>query len=266
MRIETVSDDLRIFIGDKYDSNSAILIHGREALLIDAVGSTADAKELSDYIRDGLGARVRFIISTHYFSDHMAALRVFPDAEIIAHRNFRQTFDAEEFRSAEEGEFFVEPHVVIDSSLVMRWGALNLNVFHNPGHTPATLNVDIPEADLVLTSDTFVGNIAYFRYGHPEDIAAALERIRSLGRSRAVASHGGTTSSEAVEHALFYLRTLRNDVRYLRRRSLDVTIPLIKLNSCLPQGVKGTDFENIFHKRNLDVVTERSLFLNEEAA
>jgi glyoxylase-like metal-dependent hydrolase (beta-lactamase superfamily II) len=109
MRVEQIETDLYLAIGDAFDSNSTILLSGKEALVIDALGSKRDAHDLKHLIEQNFEARVRFIICTHYFSDHLAASKLFPDSQIIAHKKYRQTFDQEQFRSGRRGIIFVEP-------------------------------------------------------------------------------------------------------------------------------------------------------------
>src|SRR5215212_140208 len=64
-----------------------LFLRGGEALLVEGMGSRTDAEALRQYVERVLGKRVRIIVSTHYFSDHMAALGLFPEAEIITHED-----------------------------------------------------------------------------------------------------------------------------------------------------------------------------------
>jgi len=237
MQIEQLAPDLFIAIGEAYHANSTVFIKGDEALLIDGMGSIADATELRRLLEDEMGKEVRFIISTHYFSDHIAALRLFPRAEIVAHELYAQTFRSERSRTAEEEAHFVEPTMVIGDRMRMKWGRFKLDLFHNPGHTMSTLAIDVPEADLLFVGDTVVGNLVYLAYSAPELIAIALERLERRGRTRIVASHGGAVSSAAIGHARHYLGRL--------------TAGEVALESCLPEGIVATDFERIFHERNV---------------
>jgi glyoxylase-like metal-dependent hydrolase (beta-lactamase superfamily II) len=243
MQIEQLAPDLFIAIGETYHANSTVFIRGDDALLIDGMASAADATELRRLLEDELQKRVRFIISTHYFSDHIAALRLFPGAEIIAHELYAQTFQTERYRTAEEVAHFVEPTMVIGDRMRMRWGRFTLDLFHNPGHTMSTLGIDVPEADLLFVGDTIVGNLVYLAYSAPELVAIALDRLARRGRGWIVASHGGTVPSAAIGHARHYLGRL--------------TAGEVALESCLPPGVIGTDFERIFHERNLATLEER---------
>ncbi len=252
MRVVQIATDLYLAIGDAFDSNSTILLSGQEALVIDALGSKRDAHNLKHLIEQNFDARVRFIICTHYFSDHLAALKLFPVSQIIAHKNYRQTFDLEQFRSEEEASFFVEPTFLMSDDLTIRWGRFNVNLFANPGHTSSTINVDIPEADLIHVGDTIVGNMVYVSYSSPAAFFPALQRIKQIGRKKLISSHLGLRSIEAIHHAESYLRTLQDKVKESGSK--------ITLQECLPAGVEGTPFENIFHKRNvLHLSRENSL-------
>src|SRR6185369_9090419 len=125
-------------IGEAYESNSTVFVRGADALLIDALGSAADAERLQVWIA-GRGLTVRVIVMTHYFSDHMAALRSFPDAIVIAHRACDETFAREEFRTEEEAAHYVAPTLRLDGDAEIRWGRYTLRIFPNTGHTESTL-------------------------------------------------------------------------------------------------------------------------------
>lgn len=226
-----VATDIHLFIGQTYGANSLVLLKGTDALLIEGMGARADAQELKRTIEQELGARVKVIIQTHYFADHMAALGLFPEAEIIAQAGYRETWDSEKFRTDEEAKHFVEPTMLVHDRLTIRWGRHVLDVFHNPGHTPSTLNVDIPSADLLHVADTIVGNIVYLAYSEPQQMAQAVERLRARGRKNILASHGGIVDAVAIERAAAYLRNVRGEH---------------DLN----------DFEAIFHQRNLEQLAQ----------
>jgi glyoxylase-like metal-dependent hydrolase (beta-lactamase superfamily II) len=257
-----IEDDLYLLMGETYHSNSTVFVAQDEVLLVDAMASRADAERLRDFVEKELTGEVRFIISTHYFSDHMAALKLFPQSHIIAHRNYSHTFYNEKFRSAEEAAHFVEPDITLEDGLLMKWGRYTLDVFHNPGHTMSTINVDIAEADLLMVGDTMVGNMVYLAYSTPEIFRHALARLQRRGRSRVIEGHLGVRSAKAIESASFYLKSLEEKVRAARGRGTDAEqeISAIDLQSCLGKETEATAFENIFHKRNLDSIIERRLF------
>jgi cyclase len=260
LKEQQIEPDIRLFIGEDYESNSTAFVRGDEVLLVDALASRRDAEELRERIEGGLKKRVRFVIATHYFSDHLAALRLFPGAEIIAHRNYLHTFTNERHRTKEEEANFVEPTMLIDDSLLMRWGRFTLDVFHNPGHTLSTLSIEVPEADLLLAGDNVVGNIVYFSYSTPEMSRQALQRLRRRGRGRLVSSHTGVRGGEALEHALVYLERLEANARAAWREGEDGDSVLrIPIESCLSPGLKASPYEELYHGRNLESIVGRRL-------
>ena len=259
MRIEQMRPDLYLAVGDAYDSNSTIFLSRGEALLIDAMGSQEDAENLKRFVHEELNAVVKFIVCTHYFSDHLAALKLFPESLILAHKNYRHTFDSELYRTEKEKSFFVEASILISDQVTIRWGDLHLDIFANPGHTMSTLNVDIPEADLVHVGDNLVSNIVYISYSTPQMFFNALEQIRRRGRRNLISSHGFKRSAEAVDYALYYLQFIEKKGRELSGESESITE--IDLDMCLPEDVKGTPFEAIFHKRNMRFLAERKPFV-----
>lgn len=251
MQLHTIAPDLELAIGEAYHANSLIATNGSDVTLVDALGSTADAELLCEHLARS-GRRVRFIISTHYFSDHMAALRLFPDASVIAHRNYKETFEGELYRTEEEAAHYVEPTIVIDDALELRWGRNTFRLFANAGHTASTIGVDIAEADLVHGGDTVVGNIVYFAYSSLDAMVAPLRRLRATGRSRLLTSHGEAGSIEAVDHALFYVDALREEAG----RSDAERLRALPIEAYLPKHVIASDFERIFHARNVALLSD----------
>lgn len=241
MQVTKIADNLLLLIGEAYHANSLVFLRGNDALLVEAMGSRADGEGLRHYVERVLGKRVRLIVSTHYFADHMAALGLFPEADIITHEGYLETWNSERYRSEEELAHFVEPTITVGDRMSIRWGAHRLDVFHNPGHTASSLAVDVPTADLLHVSDTIVGNIVYFAYTTPDRLAVALDELRRRGRQRILASHGAIVDPVALENAASYLGAA---VARPRRNA--------PLADYLPEGVPPADFESIFHQRNME--------------
>lgn len=256
-----IADDVHLLIGDSYRSNSTMFVSQGEVLLVDALGSLADAERLKEFVETELKKEVRFIVSSHFFSDHIAALKLFPRATVIAHKNYLDTFNSELYRSEEEKAHFREPDILISDEVKIRWGKYVLDIFHNPGHTTSTLGIDVQEANLLLVGDTLVGNIVYLNYSTPERFIPALRRLQTRSRSRLISSHGDVRTSEAIVNAQFYLESLRDLTNEARASATgEQSLLQAPLEACLPAGVEPTGFERIFHARNLHTILERNLF------
>ncbi|MFP2929422.1 MBL fold metallo-hydrolase [Pyxidicoccus sp. 3LG] len=258
LKTQSLAPDVLVVIGEAYASNTTLFLHGRDVLMVDALASRADAEALRRFVQDELHARVRLAVCTHGFSDHLAALQVFPEALVLAHERFEDTFRAERFRTDEEAGFFRAPELRAGGPLHLQWGRHALEVFPNVGHTASTLNIDVPSLDLLFSADTAVGHMAYIAYGEPGDIDAALGRSEARGRSRVIQGHGGVVSPRTLGSARHYLRALESAVR--EARAEPERVRAIPLDACLPADVRGSDFEAFFHSRNLEEVLSRRLW------
>ncbi|HEY2797820.1 MAG TPA: MBL fold metallo-hydrolase [Thermoanaerobaculia bacterium] len=264
MRVERLGEDLFHFRGEAYDSGSLAILDGKRVLLVDGLASVGDAQAMRRILVEGWGTRVELCVSTHFFSDHMAAWNLFPEAELLAHADAVSTFRSEQFRTPEEAAHFREPTRRLAGSLQMTWGRYRVEVFESPGHTADALGVDVPDADLLHVGDSAVGRMAYLYYAAPEPMDRALERALGRGRGRILRSHGPVAGPEALRSARGYLRGLEDRVRGARQAG--TPIEEIPIAECLPPGEPATDFETFFHARNLESIRTRGLFPREAAS
>jgi glyoxylase-like metal-dependent hydrolase (beta-lactamase superfamily II) len=261
MRVDRIEPDILVFRGDEYESVATAFLHDADVLLVDALASRRDGEWMRRHLEEELGKKVRIIVSTHYMNDHMAGLRLFPDARIVAHRYFMHTFLSQRNRSVEDDEDFVFPTIVIGDGLTLEWGRHTLALFHNPGKTLCTICIDVPDCDLLFASDNVVGNIAYISSSAPELIGSAIARLQQLRRGRVIPGHMGVLKGEALGNARGYLERLGERVREARRHGAEAeAIHSIDIEDCLASGVEPTAFEREWHGRNLDVILERRLF------
>lgn len=263
MRVEQLEPDIFVFIGETHQSVSTAVINGDDVLLIDGLAGEEDAEELRRVVEVELHKQVRFIVSTHYMTDHMAAFRLFPRAAIIAHQDYTQTFDVQKSLTDEERLFFVSPTIEISDKLAMKWGRCSLDIFHNPSKAVSMLSVDIPEADLLAVGDAFFGSTVFLSSaGVPELFVTALRRLQGRGRNRVIPGHIGTYGPQAFENALFYLKSLQARVEEARESTGgEDSILEIPIESCLAPRIEGSDFEKEYHQINLSLIIERELFI-----
>ncbi|MEP6897758.1 MAG: MBL fold metallo-hydrolase [Rhodanobacter sp.] len=228
-------------------------------MLIDALADDHDAQAMRRHIENDLGATVRLIVMTHGMNDHMAGLRLFPAAHILAHRYFMHTYLSQRQRSAVDDAAFVAPTIEYSGELRFRWGRHELRLFHNPGKNMSDTVVDVPASDLVFCGDALVGNIAYIGSSAPVLIDGALGRLQNLGRARVVPGHIGLLGGDAFGNARTYLHRLGEQVRALGNVSPE-SLQTISVESCLADGLSPRPFERKWHGRNLEVIAERRVF------
>lgn len=146
----------------------------------------------------------------------------------------------------------------------LQWGRHALRIFHNPGKTMCSLNIDVPSCDLIFAGDNIVGNIVYLSRSSPEMIDQAIGRLQLLHRAQVIGGHMGVFTAPALAHARYYLRRLREIVVEIRHTHSHEraahAIQSVSIESCLTPDVIPTEFEREWHGRNLDVIVEQSTF------
>ena len=260
MRIQELATDVVIFVGDEVESVATAFMDGDRALLVDALGSEADAARLKEVLCGEMGKTVHLIAATHFMSDHIAGMSLFPEALTLAHRHHRQAFLSQ---NRPVPALYREPDIVFDN-MALRWGRHQLRFLHNPGKTMDHFSVDVPTADLVCVGDNIVGNIVYLSRADPALQRAAIGRIQQFGRSRVVGGHMGVFDASVLDNALYYLRRMLDIVVDIRLTATPVEMaPLIsniRLEDCIAPGVVPTAFEREWHGHNLDVIDTQSIF------
>lgn len=261
MHLKPLGLDVMVCVGEDHHSVATVFLDGNDALLVDSLGSAADAAALRALICDELGKTVRVIAATHFMSDHIAGLSTFPDAMVIAHRNYRHTFLSQNRRV---DAFYREPQVVFDSAMRIRWGRHELRLLHNPGKTMDHISVDVPTADLVCVGDNILGNIVYLSKADPVQIRTAIGRVKQFGRGIVVGGHIGRFDAVVLDNALHYLDRIRQNVVAARAQGngelLASRLETIRIEDCLAPGVEASAFEKEWHLRNLEAIEDQGIF------
>jgi cyclase len=260
VRVEELSSDVVMFVGETVESVATAFIDGNNVLLVDSLGSAEDAAWMRDAICGAMGKTIRLVAATHFMSDHIAGLTLFPDALVMAHRHHRHAFLSQ---NQPVEALYREPDFVFDN-MALSWGRHRLRFLHNPGKTMDHLSVDVPTADLVCVGDNIVGNIVYLSKADPALQRAAIGRIRQFGRGRVVGGHMGAFDASVLDNALHYLDSLQQRVVTIRMQAplaeVAEHIAAIRIEDCLAPRVEPTAFEREWHGNNLEAIVAQSIF------
>lgn len=260
MRIQELAADVVMFVGDAVESVATAFIDSERVLLVDALGSEEDAAQLREVLCGQMGKTVQLVAATHFMSDHIAGMSLFPEALTLAHRHHRQAFLSQ---NRPVTSLYREPDIVFDN-LAMRWGRHQLRFLFNPGKTMDHVSVDVPTADLVCVGDNIVGNIVYLSRADPALQRAAIGRIQQFGRGRVVGGHMGVFDAVVLDNALHYLRRIQDIVVDIRLNAASTQwteqVAVIPLEDCIAPGVAPTAFERAWHGHNLEVIVTQSIF------
>ena len=260
VRIQELAPDVLMFVGDQVESVATAFVNGDQVLLVDALGSEEDAAWLREVLQGQMGKRVRLVAATHFMSDHICGMTLFPEALTLAHRHHRHAFLSQNQPVASR---YRDPDIVFDN-LAMRWGRHQLRFLYNPGKTMDHMTVDVPTADLVCVGDNIVGNIVYLSRSDPALQRAAIGRIQQFGRSRVVGGHIGVFDAAVLGNALHYLQRMQEIVVDIRLRAAPTEaaalMAAIRLEDCIASGVAPTAFEREWHGHNLTAIVAQSIF------
>ncbi len=213
-------------------ANAGFVIGDDGVAVIDTFANSGAASQLLSEIRRRTKLPVRFIINTHYHSDHVAGNRVFANAgaTVIAQHNVRNWIHAENLRllgdtPKPELKTFVEslmaPTVLYTEAITLHLGSREIFVRSYPGHTGGDSVVVIPDASVAFGGDLL------WRDAVPNMVDASarlwIETLEAIAKNGAgfafVPGHGDVGTAAEVLAFRDYLTTLHKLVADARSQS-----------------------------------------------
>lgn len=232
MHKERVSDDIYVFTSDQYARVTAgAVLYGDGAVLIDTLAFPSETQQIKDFLEGRLASQVRYVINTHYHSDHTNGNYLFRNAQIIAHQLCREKLDtvgrtglararaqSPELAAVE----IVLPNLLLaNGSLTLHLGKKTLQLLHTPGASPDSISVLLRE-DRILFAGDMMMPLPIIADGDLDDLARSLQSIPPLGLENVVQGHGDVVLrgeiDDAVRSNLKYLETLRRKVEALVKK------------------------------------------------
>lgn len=226
MHKERVSDDIYVFTSDQYAQVTAgAILFSDGAVLIDTLAFPSETRQIKDYLENRLGARVRYVINTHYHSDHTNGNYLFPSAPVIAHPLCREKMDtvgrAGLAKARQQSPELAEVQIVLPSllmtgsSLLIHLGKKTMQLIHTPGASPDSVSVLLKE-DRILFAGDMMMPLPYLADGDIDELTRSLQSIPPLGLENVVQGHGEVVLrgeiDDAVRSNLRYLENLRKKV------------------------------------------------------
>ncbi len=232
MQKERISDDIYVFTSELYAQVTAGAVVGADgAALIDTLPFPSETRQIKDFVEKRLGSRVRYLINTHYHSDHTNGNCFFPEAEVIGHWQAREKLDTigrEALAKArpqmpELAEVEVRlPTLLVDQGpLFLHLGRKTLQLFHTPGHSSDSLSVLLREDKILFAGDMMMP-LPHIVDGDIDDEIRSLNLISPLNLENVVQGHGEIVLrgeiDDAVRANLRYLDSLRKKIEALVKK------------------------------------------------
>jgi glyoxylase-like metal-dependent hydrolase (beta-lactamase superfamily II) len=263
---ERVSENVYLFTSERYAQVNAGAVVGPEwAVLIDTLAFPEEVAEIKAFLEERLGIQVRYIINTHYHTDHTIGNCFFPDAKILSHalcRHFLDTRGREALVTAQAGNRELEdvriklPEITFeDGRSIVRVGRRTLQMMPLPGHSPDGIGVLVVE-DKVLFSGDIMMPIPYLADGDYDQMVASLKLIPKMKLENLVQGHGESILrgevSTSVRANLAYLTSVRKHARTAsRRRDPTAYLDSIDVEACGKSRIAMNGLAQRLHNRNL---------------
>ena len=263
---ERVSEDVYVFTSELYAQVNAGAVIGPEfAVLIDTLAFPKEIEEVKRFTEERLGKPVRFIINTHYHSDHTLGNWLFPDATIISHHLCRQYLDTigrKALQASKEANRELEdigirlPAITFESGrATIRVGKRVLQLVPLPGHSLDGIGVLIVE-DKVLFSGDIMMPLPYVADGDYDQMVASLKSIPRMKLENLVQGHGESVLrgevGTSVRANLSYLAAIRRHVRKAARlRDPQGYLDTVNIEDCGKGRILLNGLAEELHRRNL---------------
>lgn len=206
--------------------NSLVVQDGKEVLLVDTKFPPA-SKWLRNWISRNIGMPVTKIINTHYHYDHTYGNILYPEAQIIAHKNVPALM------MEQEGDWWSSrqssmPTVLLgDGSHHINIGKQKIKLTHpNLAHTHGDLWLDLPKQNIVATGDLlFHTYYSYFDLSKGGTVIPPLiKEVRNLADTHPTAlfmpGHGPLAHARDLHRYADYLEFLYQSVEDAYKRGL----------------------------------------------
>lgn len=230
---ERVTEDVYVFISSLYAEVSATVIVTPEgAIVIDTLPFPQESKQVREFALRRCPAGIRYIINTHHHADHVYGSYLFPEAELVAHRQCREIL----LKAGQESLLQAQaqtpalasvelriPQLVFEVDLLLRLGEKTIHLTHAPGHSPDGIMVHLRE-DKVLVASDVVTPVPLIVRGDVDELTGSLREIRDLNLENVIQGHGGVLLrgeiEETVDASIDYLRCIDKRVRAIVDKGL----------------------------------------------
>jgi glyoxylase-like metal-dependent hydrolase (beta-lactamase superfamily II) len=223
---ERVTEDVYVFISSLYAEVSATVIVTPEgAVVIDTLPFPQESRQVREFALRRCPPGIRYVINTHHHADHVYGSYLFPEAELVAHRQCREILLKGGEQSLIEAKAqtpdlaSVElriPQLVFEVDLLLRLGEKTIHLIHAPGHSPDGIIVHLREDKVLVASDVMTPVPLVVR-GDLAELTRSLKEIRTLSLENVIQGHGGVLLrgeiEDTVDASIAYLRCIEKKVQ-----------------------------------------------------
>ena len=230
---ERVTEDVFVFISSLYAEVSAVVVTTPDgAVVIDTLPFPEETRQVREFALRRCPRGIRYVINTHHHADHVYGSYLFPEAELIAHRQCREILlkvGEESLAQAKAQTAMLAPvelripQLVFEVDLLLRLGEKTIHLIYAPGHSPDGVMVHLRE-DKVLVASDILTPVPLIVRGNPDEMIASLKQIKALNLENVIQGHGGVLLrgeiDETVDSSIFYIETVGKEVQAIVDKGL----------------------------------------------
>lgn len=228
MRRERVSEDIYVFSSEEYaEVTSGAILTPEGPILIDTLPFPHENRQVRSFLEGIAAGPVRYIINTHFHSDHVYGNYLFPEAEVVAQERCRAELEGRGEASLREDKARhpalaeVElrlPTITFEDEMTIYLGEASLRLMSRPGHTADSIVAYLEGERVLFAGDTMM-SLPYVAQGSWEDLLASLRAIGELRLEAIVQGHGEVILRgeirETLRRYIFYLEDIQRRVEEL---------------------------------------------------
>jgi cyclase len=206
--------------------NSLVVQDGKDVLLVDTKFPPASGW-LRSWIARNIGSPVTKVVNTHYHYDHTLGNILYPDTQIIAHKNVPALMLAQDGDWWSRHRSGLPTMLIDDGSHRITVGNQEVILTHpDIAHTHGDLWVYLPEQNIIATGDIFLHTYyTFFDRGKSGTLLPRLiKTVRILAdkypKALFVPGHGPLAHAAALHRYADYLEFLYHAVEYAYKHGL----------------------------------------------
>jgi len=205
-------------------SNNGLIVRTNDVVFVDTSEWLKTTEQDLKFVEENIRKPVRFLVNTHFHSDHTFGNQLF-DCDIIASHRAPELIKQNEkelprwLREEKEPETLENlravkityPTILVKDTLRLEDSILMIELTRLGGHTSDSLVVHIPEEKVAFTGDLiFEGSHPFMVGSDIDEWLKALDWLKKSGARLLLPGHGkpcGTKELESMRHYLFQFKT-----------------------------------------------------------
>lgn len=239
-------------------------------ILVDTLLLPSDSKELKTYI-EKLSSPLRYIINTHWHSDHCYGNHYFTDNDpiFLAHERYMDTITNEKNMLSKGRKTLIDKKLLIPPTItfncMLHLPKTGLHLIHTPGHSFDSICIYLAEekiliaGDTVLSSDRIKVSIPYYYWGNPHLFLKSIELIMSLDIDWIIPGHGIPITPVRLKQDHEYLTRILQFENDVLPELLHQPINKIKENYPVQYFLPDLSTENLWVPAMHELNLERSI-------